>query len=283
MIQLEILDNGKKFSFPENLSECDKEQYIGVSKAVYLYRIGAITYPEFQLIAINSILGLKPSLSEKSEEFHQNIAFLLQYIDGFFSIETNPETDTKEMKINLGFTHNPISLITHSGFDWVGPSDGFESVKFGQYVEAMALFFDYAEFQERKTLEKLFATLYRPKISFLPKKLWQLHRLDEGILYGVYLLFASFQEYVANGTIFYNGQEIDLSIIYQNDSKIPDSKIPGIGMKSILFDLAASGVFGAKYEVEQTPLWEVLLRLYDSKKKSMDEKAYYESIKTEKK
>ena len=52
-----------------------------------------------------------------------------------------------------------------------------------------------------------------------------------------------------------------------------ESKIPGIGMLSIAHQLAESQVYGPIQEVRKTDFWEIILRLYDIRKRDLDHQA----------
>ena len=276
MIELEFFENGKRAFFPENLGECDTDQYIKMSRFIYLYQTGVIDEAQFLSLSVYGLLGIettkkKQPSDEILEKRFENIAFLSKYVTKFFEEE---EIDGKKgLKIKLDFTHNPIPKFKHRSITFEGPEDNFQNIGFGQYVKGLGLFMDYEQFREKETLVSLISIFYQNKNRLIPKKLKNLEDLDFGILYGFYLWFASFHKYISTGSIVYNGIEIDLSIIFSNDeSDSFTSSLPGIGMKSILFDLAESGVFGTKVEVEKTDFWEIILRLYDLRKKAIDDK-----------
>lgn len=285
MIEIEIMDNGKRAYIPENLGECSTgDQYIGMSRFIWLMQSGIIDEPEFYTLSIYKLLGIQPRKKKSDEETvsrrFDNIAWLSQYVLNFFD-RSEQEGEEGKFKIKLGFTHNPIPEFKHRLVKFTGPKDEMEDVTFGQYVEALGYFLDYEQFREYKTLISLLSVFYKNKNPLIPKSRKKLDHVEPGIAYGFYLFFASFHKYISNGTIVYNGIEIDLGIIFNpvsSDKTLPESDIPGLGMKSILFDIAGSGVFGTKKEVEQTGFWEVLLRLYDLRKKSIDEKEYYKSL-----
>jgi hypothetical protein len=126
------------------------------------------------------------------------------------------------------------------------------------------------------------AIFYLPKGKEYDRKkanryLGQIKNVNFGQVYGFYLLFASFQSYLFSASIYYHGQELDLSILFQKPGEEKKqeakSKIPGIGMKSIEFQLAESGVFGPLKEVRKTDFWETILRLYDIRKRDIDAEA----------
>src|SRR5690606_5517885 len=95
-----------------------------------------------------------------------------------------------------------------------------------------------------------------------------------GEVFGFYLLFASFQKYLTSAKIYWQGKELDLSILFSDDEiKEVESDIPGIGMHSTLFTLAESGVFGTIKEIRKENFWEIIIRMYDLRKRDLDHKA----------
>jgi len=72
--------------------------------------------------------------------------------------------------------------------------------------------------------------------------------------------------------IYVQGNEIDFSILYNEfstDIKF-DSTIPGIGMKSLMYSIAESGVFGNLDDVRNASFWEIMIRFYDVRKRDLD-------------
>ena len=67
------------------------------------------------------------------------------------------------------------------------------------------------------------------------------------------------------------GNLIDLSIIYQEAGNSVKSNIPGIGMKGVVFDIAESQVFGNYQETRREMLWNIIPRLHQLRKKTLDE------------
>ena len=61
------------------------------------------------------------------------------------------------------------------------------------------------------------------------------------------------------------GEDIDFRMLFQklaSEDRKADDKT---GWTGIVFEVAASGVFGNKKEVDDTPFWDVLLYLYKCK------------------
>lgn len=276
-----IIELDKDFSIPESLSECNQEQYIDSNRFIFAYQNGFLDENQFKSLMVTSFLGIDPSNIEDEmlSKAFQNIAFISQYIMNFFDERVNDEGG-KEYILKLDYTHNPMKKVYINGVQWIGPDDGFRDLTFGKYVEALGLFLDYAKFQELDTLIKLFKVLYVPKFDkIIPIYFKNLKFVDIGILYGVYHLFAAVHSYICSSSVYYNGVEIDMSIIFEESEDTVKSEIPGLGLKSVLFDIAESGVFGDKKAVEETNVWEILFRLYDLKKKEKDMKAKQKSKK----
>jgi hypothetical protein len=57
---------------------------------------------------------------------------------------------------------------------------------------------------------------------------------------------------------------------FPTDRKTVKSDYPDLGMKSMLYVIAESGIFGTEKEVRKAPLWEILVRMYDIRKRDFD-------------
>ena len=126
----------------------------------------------------------------------------------------------------------------------------------------------------------LMATFYLPKnqeynSSKVEKLSKKFKYIDFGCVYGFFLFFGSFQIYITSTIVLWEGKKIDFSILFKdndNDDKSV-SNIPGLGFKSIAYQLAESQVFGDLKTLRKENLWEVMLRLYDLRKRDLDNKA----------
>ena len=77
--------------------------------------------------------------------------------------------------------------------------------------------------------------------------------------------FSAVWEMVLSGPVYIGGEDIDFRILFQklaSEDRKADDKT---GWTGIVFEVAASGVFGNKKEVDDTPFWDVLLYLYKCK------------------
>ncbi|WP_372744274.1 hypothetical protein [Lutibacter sp.] len=287
MHTVEIPDKNIKIYVPEHLGECSAEQYINMCNLAFKFITNQINYTEFKTHGIYYLLNMVPSqkVDEATEiQKFSNLSLLADLVDSFF--ETNEEGTVKTIK--QFYINNPIYKIVGASKNYYGPSNEFNNVKFGEYVDALSHFADFHETGETQYLYLLMATFYREKRSKKLSKekftkdirvVYNSERVDKlakvfrvqniGVIYGFYLLFASFQKYLTTAKLYVQGKEIDLSILFDGEETI-ESDIPGIGMKSTLYTIAESGIFGTLKEVRNTPLWEVLIRMYDIRKRDLD-------------
>lgn len=287
MIEITFPDRKYKKLFPESLSECDSVEYRELSRLIYYYQNGKLSLEQFQVAGVYSLLGVIPSKKKLDEEtqtaIFKNVSFLTDYLMNFFEFTEN--NGVKSISIKQDYIHNPIPNFRHKGIKYIGPADNFKDVTFGQYVDALGLFLDHAKYQEYDTMVEMLNLFYKPSVPLWKSKLTlQPKGLDVGIVNGFYLYFASFQKFLSSAVISVGGTDVDLGIIFSpTEGSVDKSELPGLGMKSMLFNISESGVFGTSEEVRKTNLWEVILRLYDIRKKALDEKAKYDRIENQKK
>lgn len=273
--------NNKALYFPENLAECDASQYEDMAKLLYMLRNKELTYIEFRILAVYALLGMKfpkkqSIIPSEENQKSENIYRLSELVDTFFERKETEEGLIIEPKYGFIHNHYPVHRIFTK---YYGPTDGFQNVSFGQYIDGLEEYIYFSQHGDLDALRLLFAIFYLPKGEKYDLELCRkrakgiLKHTDIRHLYGFYLFFTSMQHYILGGQLSVMGNEIDLSIIYQElpEAKSAKSEMPGIGMHSVLHDLAESGVFGNFREVRETNMWSILLRLYDMKKKAIDE------------
>ena len=299
MITLDIPDIGHRHYMPSDLSDCDTRQYNEICMLVYRMQVGEINYETFRLHALYALLNMQPveSVSEEAQlEKMSNIYWLSEYVDDFFE-----DADDGPKILKQYYVHNPTPWVRPRLWRYYGPSDDFANVRFGEYLDALNFFSEYHATKDNQYLYLLMATLYRPAKSWslfrkspnnynsdrrelyntdlVERRAKRMENLYFGQVYGFYLLFASFQKYLSSAKIYWQGKELDLSILFDSTETELESDIPGIGMKSVLYTLAESGVFGTKMHLEQENLWEILLRMYDLTKRDRDFKAKQDALK----
>jgi len=278
MILLEIPETKRKIYLPENLAECDGNQYADASHLIFKFQQGTLSYEDFRINMLYKLLNLKKGnrkLSDDQKEAKNSTIYQLsEQIDSFFE-----KDDEDQMVIKQYYIHNHTPKIHDSFYRWYGPADEFNDISFGQYVDALNV---YSLLEQKSTPELLFslmAIFYHKKgQKYDPKKVEtnaaHFRHVHFGRVYGFFLLFASFQKYLFSAKVYYQGNELDLSILFEKeketDNNTAESKIPGIGMLSIAHQLAESQVYGPIQEVRKTDFWEIILRLYDIRKRDLD-------------
>ena len=290
MMVVEIPEAKKVFYVPENLGECDGKQYLDICKLLYWLNFGIISEEEFKSMAVYVLLGLNWKKEiYKTEGFipeedllkWENVFKISEILDSFFDRTEDKKTGKVTMTVNQLFihNHNPVYSLYSLFRKYYGPEEGFANVLFGQYLDGLEEFIDFTQSGEIQCLRNLFAIFYLPKGEIYNKRksLQRAKRMfrfvDIRNLYGMFVFFNAFQNYMMSGEISVMGQTIDLEIIFKDvDPKQKKSSIPGLGWITTAQDLAESGVFGAYENVRNTEMWPVILRLYDLKKRAFDEK-----------
>lgn len=277
MVTIDIRAVGKTLFLPESLAECDGEQFLGVSRLIYFFHSGKINYFDFRILAVYVLLGLKNS-GKESEAKDENIFRLSERVDSFFHHKKEDGGEYR-LELKLDFIHNPLPSCRIFFRRFLGVRDGFENVSFGQYVDGLEEYIHFSKTGDLEALRNLFFIFYLPmgeryERERSRKRARKYERyVDMGYLYGFYIYFTAMQEYILSGQVLVLGSEIDLSIIYQElvEDKKEKSSLPGLGLYSVMHDLAESGVFGNYEGVRGTNMWLVLLRLYELKKRRIDE------------
>ena len=149
---------------------------------------------------------------------------------------------------------------------WHGVGDMLNGLTFGNFCDCLDLLQQSKQAATEKddpAINEIFQDitlrLYRykdpEKIPAVPSLL-AIHAVN---------FFSSVWEMVLSGPVYISGEAIDFRILFQKlapDDRKADDKT---GWTGIVFEVAASGVFGNKKEVDDTPFWDVLLYLYKCK------------------
>jgi hypothetical protein len=275
---------------PEELAECDAQQYLDMCELIFKFQAQMITYDELRIHAIYKLMNMKPVkefIQEEEENKLSNAYRLSELIDTFFVIN---DQDQKVIKQN--YINNPVPKFKPLLHNYYGPSDGFQNIKFGEYTDALRLFFQFNATGDYELLFALTAVLYRKKKSFhwfkkrlnnydgdirepynqvfVDKRANVFKQAPIGFVYGTYLLFSSFQQFISSAQVPWGSSVLDFSILFQTGEASEPETIPGIGMDTVLFSMAESGAFGTLKQVQNTNLWEVLVRMYDIRKRDLD-------------
>jgi hypothetical protein len=286
---IEIPEENIKINMPSELAECNPREYMDMAELIFKYQFMEMPLDEMKTQAVYKLLNMKPSKKQSfdfdpsEEQKMANIAILSDLIDTFF--DTNPEG---QMVIKQNYTHNPIPSFRPVMTNYVGPSDSFMNVTWGEYVDALRAFYQFHASGDVEQLYVIAAILYRkeitnPKDSNADNRVpYRSHEVEYqmaifkkempfGLIYGVFLFFASFKQFISTATIPWAGKEIDLSIVFDTSSSEEPETTPGLGLDSLTFAVAESAVFGNYKQTRNTSMWEILIRMYDLRKKDLDQ------------
>lgn len=275
MNRIEIPDRNLSFNMPEHLGECNSEEYAGMCKLLFEYQSGKIDLQQLRQRAVYVLLNLRPSKKESPEEIEEqknaNIYQLSELVDSFFT-----KNEDSKLAIRQEYQNNHSPVIDCGTLKYHGPQDYLKSATFGEYVDGLNIFSAFNQSGSVDLLYNLCGVFYRKKgKKYNPDKIEHISKklkfADFGQIFGFYMFFASFQHYLTNATVYWEGRELDLSILFKNTSPdAPTSSLPSLGMKATSYMLAESGVLGNLEAVNNTNIWEVLLLMYDIKKSDID-------------
>lgn len=288
MRTIEIVEENIKLNMPSELAECTPTEYMDMAELIFKYQFMEMPLDTMKVQAVYKLLNLKASKTNalsfdpSEEEKLSNIALLADLIDTFFDYN-----EQNQMVIKLNYTHNPIPKFAPVLTTFVGPSDSFMNVKWGEYSDALRAFYQFHATGDIEQLYLIAAILYRPQVaetklnnndnrevylsSEVEPRIAEFKKsMPFGFIYGVFLYFASFKQFISTATIPWGGKQVDLSIVFAESESDQVETVPGLGLDSLTFTIAESRVFGDYSKTRLTPMWEILIRMYDLRKKDMD-------------
>lgn len=283
MHSLEFLELGKTIYIPENMAECDRRQYLDMSKLILLYQLGDINLTEFRTHGLYSLMNMEYSVNDLESaqaEKMENVVICSELLDSFFEID-----DQGKMHLIQDYIHNPIKSVKYKAMTFIGPKDSFSDMTYGQMEDGLGELANFTKTGDMESLLKLFAIFYlRPKEKYhmidIEKRIAFFKYLDVRYVYGFYLLFVSFFNYLTTQCqIMVDGKEIDLTILFQSDGSSDSVSIEheSIGLRSTSFQMAESGVFGTLEDLRKNDAFMVLIRMYDLIIRNMKEEKELEA------
>jgi hypothetical protein len=224
----------------------------------------------------------KNELESAQFEKMENVTICSELLDSFFSVD-------KEGKLHLiqDYIHNPVKSVKYKTMTFVGPKDSFDGMSYGQMEDGLGELGNFTKTGDMECLLKLFAIFYlRPGEKYskvnMEKRLVFFKYLDVRYVYGFYLLFVSFFNYLTTQCqIMVDGKEIDLTILFQSNASSETITIEheSIGLRSTSFQMAESGVFGTLKDLRESDAFMVLIRMYDLTVRNMKEEKELEAQK----
>jgi hypothetical protein len=282
MHKIEVPQADITFNFPESALEFTREQTIVFSRLLLFYQSSQITFKQLLVHTTYQFLYLKRRADftkPKHNQVAENIYQISQLVRDYFT-ETRKNGKTKQ-EVNLDFYAQKIPDITIDGTVFYGPTDALFNTVYGEYLQLMNHFADFANTTSTEALDAMIATIYRPKKNnyealkntadfdgdirkkFNPNLTAHyasfISKLDFETKYAIYLYVASSQNFIqhCDSLDIGGGITIDLTLLFNSDNK----EANGLGMLGTLFSLAETKAFGNIKEVANQNTYDVLAYL----------------------
>lgn len=165
-----------------------------------------------------------------------------------------------------------------------GPASHGADLTFGEFRQAAAVMNQYNAGQNPADLRALCAILYRKPVKekgcalrepfrpqYMGRYMGLVRDMPEWIQWGIYAWFAYFCNYLFIGTFIIEGVEVCFAPVFERHRKSPEAQpgiIQNLGMNSVLYSVAESGVFGNVDATDDTQLLRVMMKLLDDKQRA---------------
>lgn len=295
MHTIEVFETGIKAEIPSEWGELSNSQFDYVMKKAVDLEAGHISMLDFQIHLVFYFLKLKygPVARVKDkflpdqilENKYSNILTLAKLIDFIFIEKLDKKTKKKSLEFDFTSVKNFIPALIIKKKIFYGPENALTNISFAEYRQACVHFSAFAENKMEDELNKLVSCLYRPERNnykavskqvdydghrrekFNPHIVLQRAEIFKKVpfhkRFAIYLWFRNCLNFLNNGTISVEGNEINLEILYDKSN---DSKPDGLGNAGTLFRMADEGTFGSIKETDETGLYDILLKLYQMKR-----------------
>lgn len=165
-----------------------------------------------------------------------------------------------------------------------GPASHGADLTFGEFRQAAAVMNKYNANHDPVDLLALCAILYRKPVKekgcvlrepfrpqYMGRYMGLVRDMPEWVQWGVYAWFAYFCEYLFTGSFIIDGLELCFAPVFKRQNSDPDatpSGVQSLGMNSVLYSVAESGIFGNADATDDTLLLRVMMKLLDDKQRA---------------
>lgn len=165
-----------------------------------------------------------------------------------------------------------------------GPMSHGADMTFGEFRHAVAAINKFNAGHDPLDLQALCAILYRPPVEkkgcvarepfreqYMSRYMGLVSSMPEWVQWGVYSWFAYFCEYLFTGSFIIDGLELCFEPVFSRSKRETSDRtdsVQSLGMNSILYSVAESGVFGNAKATDDTLLMRVLMKLLDDKQRA---------------
>lgn len=277
MTEIEIYETGKKVSIPSSWDEMAPGQV----QAVFRIHDGAIrkgwSVMERNVRILYSLLGVRPGWKRPTPRMAENVALLCEKCLGFLG----------DGALIFDGVANPLPRAGRLH----GPGELLQDLTFGEFRAAVRAQQSFLKEHRKEDLDEMVAVLYRSRyrkenragrkagpLTGRPfrRDLARAKRLPDWQKRLVLLWFCSCLQYLQTGRVVLNGEEVDLSLLFQDGGT---SRGPAATWNDLLFQMAREQTIGNIDRVEEEPLFSVLAIMWSNYKEA---KRYEETAKTRK-
>ena len=164
-----------------------------------------------------------------------------------------------------------------------GPMSHGADLAFGEFRHAVAAVNRYNVGHDPVDLQALCAILYRPPVEkkgcverepfreqYMGRYMGLVEHMPVWMRWGIYAWFSYFCEYLFSGTFIIDGLELCFRPVFSRgrDKDARQNDVQSLGMNSILFSVAESGVFGNARATDDTLLLRVMMKLLDYRQRA---------------
>lgn len=282
MHTVEIPEKKIMMKAPENVWECSRDQYIFLLDNYLDVISGKANMSDFRVSLVYYFFNLQLTVnmlrSRKNNEHQRealiNITRLGELFDSFFK---EKEVDGKKRLILDSYCPvDHVKSFKHNHTWYYTGGDALSGLTFGEYIAGISAFESITDFSDLESYVPLVAVLCAPEKHFTfmksefpkrepfsqethQKRISKLKDVPRWVLLYARFAWESHLKYISDGPITINGKEIDLRILFGGES---GGKSSGLGMNSVLFKLAETGVFGDYEKTMNQPLYTVFAMLY---------------------
>lgn len=296
MHTLESLESGFKLEFPEKIAEFNPAQFLRFCKDFCRLQDGLISDEDFLVALILNCLEMEPLKDRRLREDEasrlvMNMEALAETVTSFWHI---PEGE-KEAVIDWFFVDQKVPVIEWAGQKYFGPASNLADLTYGEYEKAHTYYSVYLRDKDPQLLDSLISELYRPEerkhfgLKGTGKKIsLDQHDKDEAqrwasllpfhVKFAVFVWWGNMEQYIRLAEIQTDAGPVQLEVLFKQ-MEVESRKVDdNTGIRGVLYHLAESAVFGTIKDVERTPFWDVMLRLYQMRKNYEAEKARIEEM-----
>lgn len=266
MTELEVYETGKIVTLPSSWGEMTPSQ----AQTVFRLFEEAVrkdwSVQERNVRVLFALLGIRMGWHRPTPTMAENVAMLCERCLGFLNDEES----------SFDGLSNPIPRVRRL----YGPAELLQDLTFGEFRAASRAQQAFLKDHRPEDLDEMVAILYRSRwvkenragrragpLTGTPfrRDLRRAARLKPWQKRLILLWFCSCLHYLQTGRIVLNGEDVDLSRLFQEAGQ---SRVPPATWNDLLFQIAKDNTLGNIDRVEEEPLFSVLALMWSNYKES---------------